>query len=297
MIDYKVGICGYGFVGKGIHRLLKDSVVAIYDPYINDVGVLTAESYGYKDKNFKDPTMFEGLDLVVICVMTKENDDGTCDTSIVEGSFKWLKVHCPKAVLMIKSAVVPSEVKRLIKEYKDLRIVLSPEFMGESKYFTPFWKYPDPNNMESHTWQVFGGNPKDTTMCVEIFKRRMGVDTQFWQTDAVTASLSKYIENSFFAAKVTFCNEWHDIAKAYGVDWNELRELWLLDPRINKNHTLVFERDRGYGGKCFPKDVKGIINDVKKMGYSAELMRAVDEVNERIRYEQGTAQGSDRKAH
>jgi UDPglucose 6-dehydrogenase len=296
MIDYKVGICGYGYVGKGIHRLLKDSVVAIYDPYINDVGILTAESYGYKDKSFKDPTMFEDLDLVVISVMTKENEDGTCDTSIVEGSLKWLKVHCPDAVIIIKSAIVPSEVKRLIKDYKQ-RIVISPEFMGESKYFTPFWKYPDPVNMESHTWQVFGGDRKDTTMCVEIFKRRMSVDTQFWQTDAMTASLSKYIENSFFAAKVTFCNEWHDIAKAYGVDWNELRELWLLDPRINKNHTLVFERDRGYGGKCFPKDVRAIISDSEKMGYSAELMRAVDEVNERIRYEQGTAQGSDRKAH
>jgi Predicted UDP-glucose 6-dehydrogenase len=49
-----------------------------------------------------------------------------------------------------------------------------------------------------------------------------------------------------------------------GVDWNELRELWLLDPRINKNHTLVFERDRGYGGKCFPKDVKAIIKDSEK---------------------------------
>ena len=295
MIDYKVGVCGYGVVGKGIHRLLKDSVVAIYDPYINEQGEMTAEAYGYK-ASFKDPTMFEDLDAVVISVMTKENEDGTCDTSIVESSLKWLKVYCPNAVIIIKSAIVPSEVKRLIQEYKQ-RIVISPEFMGESKYFTPFWKYPDPNNMESHTWQVFGGNRKDTTMCVEIFKRRMSVDTQFWQTDAITASLAKYIENSFFAAKVTFCNEWYDIAKAYGVDWNELRELWLLDPRINKNHTLVFERDRGYGGKCFPKDVKAIIKDSEKMGYSADLMKAVDEVNERIRYEQGTAQGSDRKAH
>ena len=296
MIDYKVGLTGYGVVGKGIHRLLKDSVVAIYDPYIDELGEMTAETYGYKEKNFKDPTMFEDLDAVVISVMTKENEDGTCDTSIVESSLKWLKVYCPNAVIIIKSTVVPSEVKRLINEYKQ-RIVISPEFMGESKYFTPFWKYPDPSNMESHTWQVFGGDPKDTTMCVEIFKRRMSVDTQFWQTDAITASLAKYIENSFFAAKVTFCNEWYDIAKSYGVDWNELRELWLLDPRINRNHTLVFERDRGYGGKCYPKDVKAIINDVKKMGYSAELMEAVDKVNERIRYEQGTAQSSDRKVH
>lgn len=292
MIDYKVGIVGYGVVGKGVHRLLKDSVVAIYDPHIDTLGEMTADSLGYKEEEFKDPSMFEDLDMVVICVMTKENIDGTCDTSIVESSLRWLREYCPSAVVIIKSAVVPSEVKRLLKEY-NLRLVISPEYMGESKYFTPFWKYPDPVNMESHTWQIFGGDAKDTTICVEIFKRRMSVDTQFWQTDAVTASLAKYIENSFFATKVTFCNEWFDIAKSYNVDWNELRELWLLDPRINKNHTLVFERDRGYGGKCFPKDVKAIINDVGKIGYSADLMKAVDGVNERIRYEQGTAQSSD----
>ena len=99
----------------------------------------------------------------------------------------------------------------------------------------------------------------------------------------MTAALTKYMENNFFAMKVTFCNEWYDIAKQYGVDYNELRECWLADTRINRNHTLVFPKDRGYGGKCFPKDVKGIIKDVEKLGYSADLMKSVDNVNERIR--------------
>ena len=90
MIDYKVGIVGYGVVGKGIHKLLKESIVAIYDPYINELGQMTAENYGYRDKSFKDPSMFEDLDAVFISVMTKENEDGTCDTSIVENSLKWL---------------------------------------------------------------------------------------------------------------------------------------------------------------------------------------------------------------
>jgi UDP-glucose 6-dehydrogenase len=62
------------------------------------------------------------------------------------------------------------------------------------------------------------------------------------------------MENSFFATKVTFCNMWYDIATACGVDYNELRECWLADPRINRNHTLVFPKDRGYGGKCLVPD-------------------------------------------
>jgi UDPglucose 6-dehydrogenase len=132
-------------------------------------------------------------------------------------------------------------------------------------------------------WQVFGGDRKDTELCIEVFKRKMSVDTQFFQTDIVTASLAKYIENAFFATKVTFINEWYDIAKSYEVDWNELRELWLADPRVNRNHTLVFPKDRGYGGKCFPKDVKGIIADAKRVGYVPKLLKAVDRRNKDFR--------------
>jgi len=278
--NYRVGIIGYGVVGKVIHRLLKEDVVAVYDPYVREE-IFTGEvtSVGRKKEDFKN------LDLVVICVMTKENEDGSCDISIVEDAIKWLHEFCPDTVVLIKSAVVPGEIRRLSDKYFDgaLGLVVSPEYAGESKYFTPFWKYPDPKNMESHTWQVYGGEKEDTSLCVDIFKRRMSVDTVHIQTTLVTASLCKYMENNFFALKVTFCNEWYDIAEAYGVDYNELRECWLADTRINRNHTLVFPKDRGYGGKCFPKDVKAIINDAGKHGVDAELMKAVDKVNGRIR--------------
>lgn len=263
----KAGIVGYGVVGKGIHRVLKDDVVAIYDPN------------GYDDKK-----KFKDLDLVVICVMTKENDDGSCDTSIVEESIDWVYAENPDAVILVKSAVVPSEIDRIYKKYsRTIRLVVSPEYMGESRYFTPEWKYPHPERMESHTWQVFGGFQRDTSFVVDVFKKHMGVDTVFFQTDLMTASLCKYMENSFFALKVTFCNEWFELAEAMGIDYNTLREAWLLDPRINKNHTLVFPDNRGYGGKCFPKDVKAIIKDAENYDCSMDLMKAVDERNKKFR--------------
>lgn len=266
---YRVGLCGYGVVGKGIHKLLDDYVEVIYDP---------AYSKSVSKVFFRD------MDLVIICVPTPTSEDGmSCDTSIVEESLVWLQEIKFKGVVLIKSTTTPSEVKRFSESFTELRIVFSPEFLGESKYYTPYWKYPDPNDMRTHMWQTFGGKREDTEVCVEIFKRKMSVDTQFFQTDIVTAALAKYIENSFFAMKVTFVNEWYDIAKAYGADWNELRELWLADPRINRNHTLVFPKDRGYGGKCFPKDVKAIISDSTKQGYEPELMKSVDEVNTKIR--------------
>lgn len=268
---YKVGIIGLGVVGKGIDRLLTDYVQVKYDPNI----------YALKNtfKKLKD------MDLVVVCVPTPIASDGvSCDTSIVEDTCKRLHQIDFKGVVLIKSTTAPSELRRIQQSYS-LRIVFSPEFQGESKYFTPYWKYPDPQDMRTHMWQTFGGDRKDTELCVEVFKRKMSVDTVFWQTDLITASLAKYIENAFFAVKVTFVNEWYEIAKTFGVDWNELREAWLLDPRINRNHTLVFPKDRGYGGKCFPKDVKAIIADCNKMGYEPKLMRATDETNKKWRTE------------
>lgn len=269
---YNIGIIGHGYVGKTIHKLLDDYVVAVYDPS----EPLTA----WGDPDF---TRFRNLDLVIICVPTPISTDGmSCDTKIVEESCLALRTIDFKGVILIKSTIPPSTASNLKLKYG--RVVFSPEFAGESKYYTPFWKYPDPQDMRTHMWQTFGGDREDTKVCVEVFKRKMSVDTQFLQTDIKTASLAKYIENSFFAMKVVFCNEWYDIAEAYGVDWNELRELWLADPRINKNHTLVFPKDRGYGGKCFPKDVKAIIADSSKnAGYTPGLLTEVDRVNKKWR--------------
>lgn len=277
--NYRVGIVGYGVVGRAVHRLFKDDVSAIYDPiFNNDVGFVQMEHMNSDLILSKEG--FVDLDMVVISVPTNEAEDWSADTSLVESSLEWVSKYNPN-VILIKSTVPPKKLVDLQGKYDN--IVFSPEFAGESKYFTPEWKYPHPQKMESHTWQVFGGFPKYTSLCVDIFKRRMGVDTEFWQTNIETASLAKYLENSFFAMKVTFVNEWYDIAQTFGVDWNELRELWLLDPRINRNHTLVFPRDRGYGGKCFPKDTRAIMRACVDEGYEPRLMKAMDEVNQEMR--------------
>lgn len=279
---YKIGIVGYGVVGKAIHRLFGDMVVAIYDPFIEfDPSVFK----GLESDNVNNKDAFTDLDMVVISVMTKENKDGSCDMSIVEDTAKWLSNEVGfEGVVLVKSTSLPLELER-IKEQYDLRLVFSPEYAGESKYFTPFWKYPDPVEMKYHTFQTFGGDPKDTSKCVDIFIRVMGPHVQYHQTDIKTAALAKYMENIFFATKVTFCNEFYDIAKAYGVDYNELRELWLLDSRISPMHTAVFPKDRGYGGKCYPKDLRALVTDVSKHGYYPRLLKSVDKVNEAIREE------------
>lgn len=265
----KIGIIGYGVVGQGIGKLFGEAI-------IDDIN-----THQHSEKEFKD--LFQQTKFIVVSVPTPSREDGSCDISAVADALKRIAAIKYEGIVLIKSTIVPGEIEKFLQKYSKLRLVISPEFIGESKYFTPFWKYPDPEDIRSHTWQIFGGKKKDTSLCVDLFKKKMSVDTAFIQTDIMTAALTKYMENCFFATKVTFCNEWYDIAKQYGVDYNELRECWLADPRINRNHTLVFPDDRGYGGRCFPKDVKAMIADLKDRGFNSNLLKAVNLVNKKIR--------------
>lgn len=259
-----IGIAGYGVIGKGIHRLFCDDIVAIYDKFIDD---------------FNEICVLSACDVVIICVPTPEGKDGMCDISAVWEVLDQLSRCDGDRLIIIKSTISPLSAIALKERYP--QVVFSPEYMGESSYFTPEWKYPHPRKIETHSFQIFGGEKRYTNMAVDLFKRRMGVDTIFWQTDIVTASLCKYMENTFFATKVTFCNEFFDIAESLGVNYNELREIWLLDPRINRNHTHVYPQRRGFDGKCLPKDIAGLLYDVEKLGSEAPLLSQVKSINEK----------------
>lgn len=253
-----IEIIGYGVVGKGMVNLFKGRFRLL----INDPALKFASG--------------EIADLAVVCVPTNMLPDGSADISIVEDVVS----NCDSPLILIKSTVPPGTTEYLSKKYNK-NICFSPEYMGESTYYTPFWKYPDPTNAASHTFVIIGG--EKASDIANYFMKVMSVDTVYHLCSATEAELIKYAENTFFATKVTFCNEFYDICKAFGVDWKGVREGWLLDPRINKNHTLVFDDDRGFGGKCFPKDTNAIVKAAEVKGYTPNLLKAVLAVNEKIR--------------
>ena len=82
--------------------------------------------------------------------------------------------------------------------------------------------------------------------------------------------------------KVTFVNEWFEICKKFGASFNSVREGLLLDSRIEEMHTTVFEHKRGFGGKCYPKDLIGIIAESEKRGYEPKLLKEVWETNKQM---------------
>ena len=261
---YNIGIIGYGWVGKCMYKIFGDWVKAIYDPLVKiPIGI------SRRKENVNE------CDLAIICVMTKENKDNSCDISIVDESVKWIEAP----VILIKSTIPPGTTNYLKKKYKK-RIVMSPEYFGESKYFLPEeWANP-----KAWPFQIFGGDSADTAYCVSVFKPIFNPRTFYYQVDSKTAELIKYVENTWGATKVTWANEIFEICAVLGINYDEVREGWALDPRVEKMHTSVFEKARGFNGKCFPKDLKALIQLCKDRGYDPKFLDEVWKSNIRFKY-------------
>jgi len=268
MKNKRVGIVGFGYVGKALASFFQDHFdVLAYDPHVDVTG---EEFYNVKKATKNE---INTCNLVVVAVPTPMAQDASVDLSIVNETLGWLNVP----LILLKSTVLPGTTDKLTKE-TGKKIAFSPEYIGESMYVTQWWKdigYMHPTDIKKHDFQIFGGKRETTSEILEYFKVIMGPVTRYIQTDATTAELTKYMENSWGATKVMFCNEFARIAETLNVDYDELRELWLQDGRINRMHTAVFKEERGFGGKCFPKDINGIVNFVKKEGYTPTLLEEV----------------------
>lgn len=254
----QVAIIGYGHVGKAMQQIFPDAVIYDkYDPLYT--GTRDAVNRCY---------------LSIICVPTPERpEDGACDISAVEEVVGWVETP----LILIKSAVAPGTTDYLKEKYRK-RITVSPEYFGESR----FW-LPDIFSSLGWPYLIVGGDPEDTQPVMEVFVGRLGPAKTYRQTTAATAELTKYMENAWLATQVTFANEFYEIATAFGVDYLELRELWALDPRVSKWHTLVFPESRGFGGKCLPKDLKAIVAAARGKGHNPLYFLGVLEANEYFR--------------
>ena len=107
-------------------------------------------------------------------------------------------------------------------------------------------------------------------LVIKALRSCLSAETPIRETDSRTAELCKYMENCFLAMKVAFSTQFYEIAAFFDVDFEELRSLWLLDPRIGQTHTTVY-RGRGFGGHCLPKDLRAIIAATKEFGGSPLL--------------------------
>lgn len=260
-MNKSVGIVGYGYVGKAMHEFFANHYdVKIHDPL-------------KEDSNTKSE--INECDLALICVPTPMNGGGSCDTSIVEEVAGWISTP-----LVIIKSTVPVGTTDILAEKHNKRFVFSPEYCGESTYWSPYAFHTD---VKETPFFTFGGAKDATSEAIDFYLPVTGPVKKYNQTTAKAAEMAKYMENSFYATKIAFCNEMYSVCEALGIDWHEAREVWLSDPRINPMHTAVFKDRRGFGGKCLPKDLNAVINYAEDAGQDPVLLKAVWESNANVR--------------
>ena len=259
----RVVVLGNGYVGSRIKSFFKDQ------PNI-DVKVYDTNMSCTNFTSIKDLNAWEA-DYAFIAVPTPMSEDGSCDTSIVEDM-----IHRVDAgVYIIRSTVSPGTTDRLARAYTAKNIVFSPEYFGETA------NHPL-NDMSERAFHILGGSSDATALVCELYKE-VYQDCIFYCVDATTAEVIKYAENAYLGTKVVFVEELKCICDAIGVDFWKVREGWLLDPRINRSHTLPGKEGfAGFGGKCLPKDINAIAVASKRAGYYPHFIQAVLDNNDRL---------------
>lgn len=249
----RVGIVGCGHVGSAMKGLFKNAYM--YDKY----------------KKIGNKRIINQCDVAFVCVPTPQKEDGSCDTSPVDEVLSWLQTD----LIIIRSTVPVGYTKEKSRNHRS-HIVFQPEYYGETVDH-PF------ADLTSRKWLTFGGTDEACSKAIQVYQTVYNADIQICCVDSNTAELAKYMENCFLALKVTFCNEFYDIARNFNVDYNKLREAWTLDPRIGRSHTFVYPDKRGYAGSCLPKDISSMVYQAKSMGLDTTLLDGVRKKNKLYR--------------
>lgn len=258
----KIGIIGYGYVGQAIAQAHSHNDIIIRDPKIPESA---------------DLHKFTNCDGIFVCVPSPSTEDGSCDTSILTEVLKELLfVIINKQIPIIcKTTAPPSVYSELIKQYPN--IVHCPEFLTAKDHIRDY---------QNSNFFILGGHESWGVKAREIIREGVPhVSEKFLLTDIKTAALYKYIMNCYLAMKVTFMNDFKELADAENIVWEDLTKLSLFDDRIGYTHMSVPGPggQYGWGGACFPKDVSAIISEAIRLNQDFELMKRVEEINKRHR--------------
>ena len=284
-------VSGACFAEMGVHvtcvdideqkiEKLKNGVIPIYEPGLEEmVRKNVADGRLRFSTSLKD--VIEDVSLVFSAVGTPPDEDGSADLKYVLSVAREFGQHIKRYTVLVTKSTVPvgtaKKVKAVIQEELDKRgenvpfdVASNPEFLKEGAAIKDFMS-PD---------RVIVGVESDRarSLMTRLYRPILLNNFRVIFTDIPSAEMIKYAANSMLATRISFMNDIANLCELVGADVEMVRQGIGADTRIGRKFLYP---GCGYGGSCFPKDVKALIKTAEKSGYDMKVLKAVEDVNER----------------
>ena len=265
----RIGIIGMGYVGTA----LKESFRSCYEieTYDLDNSLSSCDSIS---------TLISKTQIIFLCVPTPMNKNGSCDLSIVEDIIdkigSCIKNESDK-IVVIKSTIPPGITEKLNNTYHKFNIIFNPEFLTEANFIEDF---------KNQNRIILGGSKTITSKIKQIYIK-IFPKAKIIETDSNHAEMVKYFSNTFLATKVSFANEMKIICDKLEINYNKVVEYATYDNRLGNSHWSVPGPDGklGFGGSCFPKDIKALISVASELGIDSKMLKSAWKINLKVRQE------------
>lgn len=251
---------------------LKQGIMPIYEDNLQE---LVKKNYDNKKLFFidKPEEAVKDSEVIFIAVGTPPLPDGSANLSFVKGAAETIAKSMNNYKVIVNKSTVPigtgDLVTRIIGTYYkgEFDVVSNPEFLREG---SAVWDFENPDRIV-----IGNGSPKAQKIMLELYEK---FDCPKLLTDIKTAELIKYASNSYLATSISFINSIANICEKIGADVTKVAEGMKLDKRIGKYAFL--NAGIGYGGSCFPKDVKALIQIAHENSERFSVLEAVEDTNE-----------------
>lgn len=259
---------------------LKQGIIPIYEPGLEDMVHKNVKA-GRLHFTTDLCSVLDDVEVVFSAVGTPPDEDGSADLKYVLEVARTVGQNMNKYLVVVTKSTVPvgtaNKVKQAIQEELDKRgvnigfdVASNPEFLKEGAAVLDF--------MSPDRVVVGVDNEQAKEIMARLYKPFMLSGDRMIFTDIPSAEMIKYAANSMLATRISFMNDIANLCEIVGADINMVRKGIGADTRIGKKFLYA---GCGYGGSCFPKDVKALIKTAEQNGYEMQVLKAVERVNEK----------------
>jgi UDPglucose 6-dehydrogenase len=266
-------VVGLDVDAEKVRRLSKGELT-IFEPGLGDLF-----NRGLREGRLRFTTNYDdainGSDVFFLCLPTPPSEDGSADTRYVLSAVREIAKRLKTYGLLVSKSTVPiGTYKQIISEVKkhysgDFGVASNPEFLKEGTAVEDFMK-PDRVVLgvtDERAWRTL-------SMLYDPFVR---TGAPILRMDPASAELTKYAANGFLATKISFMNEIARLCERTGADIDLVRTGMSRDARIGSAFLFA---GIGYGGSCFPKDTRALVQSARQLGLNASIVEAAEQVNE-----------------